>query len=147
MRQTRWLFVVSILALTIGVVAIVAGQDPTQTPRNKFVVELEKQSADKEQQPAEQVFKNIQTFKGRPAIGVLRIMEMAFVANLGVDCSYCHDTERWDSDAKKPKQIARRMWTLRATAEDEVRRITGKADVPVTCCHKGQPIPSFAPAR
>ena len=149
MRQTRLLIVVSTLALTIGVVAIVAGQDPTQTPRNKFVVELEKQIAGKEQQPAEQVFKNIQTFKGRPAIGVLRIMEMAFVANLGVDCSYCHDTERWDSDAKKPKQIARGMWTLRATAQDEVRRITGKADVPVTCytCHKGQPIPSFAPAR
>src|SRR4030095_2213180 len=149
MRQTRWLFVVSILALTIGVVAIVAGQDPTQTPRNKFVVELEKQIAGKEQQPAEQVFKNIQTFKGRPAIGVLRIMEMAFVANLGVDCSYCHDTERWDSDAKKPKQIARGMWTLRATAQDAGGRITGKADVPWTCytCHKGQPIPSFAPAR
>jgi len=149
MRQTRLLIVVSTLALTIGVVAIVAGQDPTQTPRNKFVVELEKQIAGKEQQPAEQVFKNIQTFKGRPAIGVLRIMELAFVANLGVDCSYCHDTERWDSDAKKPKQIARGMWTLRATAQDEVRRITGKTDVPVTCytCHKGQPIPSFAPAR
>jgi hypothetical protein len=28
--------------------------------------------AGREQQPAEQVFKNIQTFKGRPAIGVLR---------------------------------------------------------------------------
>ena len=149
MRQTRWLIVVSTLALTIGVVARVAGQDPTQTPRNKFVLELEKQIAGKEQQPAEQVFKNIQTFKGRPAIGVLRIMEMAFVANLGVDCNYCHETEHWDSDAKKPKQIARGMWTLRATAQDEVRRITGKTDVPVTCytCHKGQPIPSFAPAR
>lgn len=148
MRPSLWIVTISTLGLTIAAASVV-GQDPPQVSRNKFVLDLEKQIAGNEQQPAEKVFKNIQTFKGRPAIGVLRIMEMAFTANLGVDCSYCHDTERWESDAKRPKQVARGMWTLRATTQDEVRRITGKPDVPVTCytCHKGQPIPAFAPAR
>ena len=123
-------------------------QDPPPT-RNKFIVELEKAIAGREQQPAEQVFKNIQTFKGRPAISVLRVMELAFVANLGVDCAYCHETGRWESDDKRTKVITRGMWTLRGSAQEEIRKLTGKTDVSVTCytCHKGQAIPSFAPGR
>jgi hypothetical protein len=140
-------------ALCIGLAfstSMVLISQETQPPlRNMFIVGLEKTIAGREKQPAEQVFKNIQTFKGMPAISVLRIMEMAFVANLGVDCAYCHDTDRWESDVKRTKPIARGMWALRSSAQDEIRKLTGKTDVPVTCytCHKGQAIPSFAPGR
>ena len=113
------------------------------------IAALEASIAGREQQPAEQVFKNIQTFKGMPAIRVLRIMEQAFVPNLGVTCSHCHMEKEWDSDAKPAKGIARNMWTLRAEWQEDVRKATGNKDAVVTCytCHKGQPKPAFAPAR
>jgi hypothetical protein len=138
--------------ITLGLLAVAstgAAQGTQPPPRNTYAVELEKLIAGREQQPAEQVFKNIQTFKGMPAIRVLRIMEQAFVPNLGVNCSHCHDVEHWESDAKRQKGIARGMWAMRASAQDEVRRLTGKADVVVTCftCHKGQAIPTFAAGR
>lgn len=123
-------------------------QDPAapRPQRNPAILALEKDIAGKEQLPAEQVFKNIQTFKGMPAIRVLRIMEQAFVPNLGVECTYCHVEGDWSSDEKRPKGIARGMWTLRAEVQEQVRKVTGKPDVPVTCytCHKGEPKPKFA---
>ena len=113
------------------------------------IAALEVSIAGREQQPAEQVFKNIQTFKGMPAIRVLRIMEQAFVPNLGVTCSHCHLEKEWDSDARPAKGIARNMWTLRAEWQEDVRKATGNKDAIVTCytCHKGQPKPAFAPVR
>lgn len=113
------------------------------------IVALEASIAGREQQPAEQVFKNIQTFKGMPAIRVLRIMEQAFVPNLGVTCSHCHVEKEWNSDAKAAKEVARNMWVLRARWQDDVRKASGNPEAIVTCytCHKGQPKPAFAPPR
>ena len=113
------------------------------------IVALEASIAGREQLPAEQVFKNIQTFKGMPAIRVLRIMEQAFVPNLGVTCTHCHVDKEWESDAKPTKGIARNMWTLRAQWQAEVRKASGNAEAVVTCytCHKGQAKPAFAPGR
>jgi hypothetical protein len=140
-----YVFSIAVVSLPVLVAAAVVQQTPA--PRNKHVEELERSIAGKEQQPAEQVFKNIQVFKGMPAIRVLRIMEMAFVPNLGVECSYCHTTGEWESDSKREKGIAREMWTLRGDIQQKVRQITGKDDVPLTCytCHKGQAKPTFAP--
>lgn len=111
--------------------------------------QLEKQIAGREQLPAEQVFANIQIFKGMPAQRVLRVMELAFVPNLGVQCSHCHVEGNWASDDRPTKAIARGMWRLREETQEQVRKITGKPDVAVTCytCHKGQPRPAFAPSR
>jgi hypothetical protein len=123
---------------------------PSPTPqKNPEIAALEQQIAGKEQLPAEQVFKNIQTFKGRPAIAVLRVMEQAFVANLGVECSYCHVEKQYESDEKNAKKIAREMWLMRAQVQDEARKASGNAQAVVTCytCHKGKPKPEFAPGR
>jgi hypothetical protein len=138
------------IATLVGVLAlsgVTVGQQQPPPARHAKIAEIEKQIADRANEPAEQVFKNIQTFKGMPAVRVLRIMEMAFVPNLGVECSHCHVEDEWDRDDKAAKKIARGMWTLRANVQDQVRELTGKADVPVTCytCHKGQAKPSFAP--
>ena len=133
--------------LIVAGVASSDGQQQAARPRHAQIVELEKRIADRANEPAEKVFQNIQTFKGMPAGRVLRIMEMAFVPNLGVECTHCHVEGEWERDDKPTKKIARGMWTLRASVQDQVRQITGKTDVPLTCytCHKGQPKPAFAP--
>jgi photosynthetic reaction center cytochrome c subunit len=132
-------------------------QDPPPPPvqtapaaqRNPMIVRIEQEIAGKEQLPAEQVFKNIQTFKGMPAGRVLSIMEQAFVPNLGVRCNYCHVAGEWASDEKAPKKIAREMWVLRAKVQEEARTASGNPKAVVTCytCHKGQPKPAFAPEK
>ena len=134
--------------LAAALIAVCTAGPAAQT-RPPEIVALESSIAGREQQPAEQVFKNIQTFKGMPAIRVLRIMEQAFVPNLGVSCSHCHVDKAWESDEKPAKGIARNMWTLRAQWQEEVRKATGNAQATVTCytCHKGQPKPAFAPGR
>lgn len=137
-------------AAVIFVVASVSAGSPRQAQqKHPEIAALEQQIAGKETQPAEQVWKNIQVFKGRPAIAVLRVMEQAFVANLGVECSYCHVEKQYESDDKKPKTIARNMWTMRAEWQAEARKASGNDEAVVTCytCHKGQPKPAFAPER
>jgi hypothetical protein len=136
------------LLLSMLVIASSAAQTPSPQ-KNPEIAALEQQIAGKEQLPAEQVFKNIQTFKGRPAIAVLRVMEQAFVANLGVECSYCHVEKQYDLDEKNAKKVAREMWVMRAQVQDEARRASGNAQAVVTCytCHKGKPKPEFAPGR
>jgi Photosynthetic reaction centre cytochrome C subunit len=135
-----------LVAIGLSVLVATAAVQPAPPQRNKDIEELEKLIAGKEQQPAEQVFKNIQVFKGMPAIRVLRIMEQAFIANLGVECSYCHTTGEWESDSKREKVVAREMWTMRGEVQQKLRQITGKSDLPFTCysCHKGQAKPAFA---
>jgi hypothetical protein len=127
--------------------SIVEAQNSLQTSKNPHVAAIEQQIVGKEQQPAEQVFKDIQVFKGMPAIRVLRIMEMAFNANLGVDCDHCHSVDDWSSGVKRQRDIAREMWILRGEVQEKLRKITGKADLPMTCytCHKGKAKPAFAP--
>ena len=146
----RITFALAALALASSVVLAASSQQPAtspQGPRDPAILELEKQIAGREQQPAEQVFKNIRVFQGQPAIRVLRIMEMAFVANLGVKCTHCHVEGKWDAEDKREKEIARGMWTLRAEVQAQIRKMTGKDDAVVTCytCHKGQAKPAFAP--
>ena len=139
------------VALPILASALLLEPAAAQTPaqKNPEIAALEQQIAGKEQLPAEQVFRNIQTFKGRPAIAVLRVMEQAFVANLGVECSYCHVEKQYDLDEKNAKKVAREMWVMRAQVQDEARRASGNAQAVVTCytCHKGKPKPEFAPGR
>jgi hypothetical protein len=114
---------------------------------NPNIATLEHAIAGREQQPAEQVFKNIRIFTGMPAIRVLRIMELAFTANLGVGCDHCHTPGEWDSDAKREKEVARRMWGIRSKVQERVRKLAARPDVPLTCytCHKGQAVPEFVP--
>jgi Photosynthetic reaction centre cytochrome C subunit len=106
--------------------SIVEAQNSLQTSKNPHVAAIEQQIAGKEQQPAEQVFKDIQVFKGIPAIRVLRIMEMAFNANLGVDCDHCHSVHDWSSGVKRQRTIAREMWILRGEVQESCERLRGR---------------------
>ena len=80
---------------------------------------LREQIKGRENEPAEKVFKNVQTLKGVPAGRFLAIMEMGFARSLGVTCAHCHAPGKWESEDKTQKQVAREMWTM-------VGRINGR---------------------
>ena len=111
--------------------------------KNKYIAELEKKIAGQDNKPAEEVFKNIQTFKGIPAIRVLRVMEFAFGPALGVDCAHCHLTDQWEKDDKEPKQTARKMWTMQPKINALLKETIGKGTVNCTTCHRGQIKPAL----
>lgn len=113
--------------------------------KNKYIAELEKKIAGQDNKPAEEVFKNIQTFKGMPAIRVLRVMEFAFGPALGVDCAHCHVTDQWEKDDKEAKQTARKMWQLMFKLNNDLKESIGKGTVNCYTCHRGQVKPALNP--
>jgi hypothetical protein len=127
--------------------------EPAATPGPTFgtaraIEDLKAAIAGKENQPAETVFKNIQIFKGVPAGRVLAIMQMGFSPALGVDCTHCHVTGQWESDAAKEKQIAREMSNMtREINQKYLAAIKGldseKPAVNCTTCHRGQLKPAL----
>lgn len=112
--------------------------------KNPFVAALEKKIAGRENEPAEKVFKNLQLFKAMPAGRLLRVMEVAFSASLGVDCAHCHTPEQWEKDDKETKQTARKMWTFTSKLNQDLKEAIGKGQVNCTTCHRGQTKPALA---
>ncbi len=87
---------------------------------------------------AEDVFKNVQTFKGMPAVRVIPAM-VALTGLLGVECSYCHTPYEWDKDDKEPKKTARKMFKMMKFIDHDYFDSQGR----VSCwtCHAGYPKP------
>jgi hypothetical protein len=95
-----------------------------------------------QEKPAEEVYKNIQIFKGLPAPGVMRAMNF-FTRSLGVDCTHCHVPGEFEKDDKPAKQTARKMYRMVRLVMKEL----GTNNVSCYTCHRGQPQPvSFPPA-
>ena len=91
---------------------------------------------------AEQVYKNIQVFKGLPASQLQTVM--AFMAgSLGVKCSHCHSGP-FEKDDKPEKQTARRM--IRMVLDINKGNFDGTNAVTCYTCHRGQPSPSTVPS-
>jgi photosynthetic reaction center cytochrome c subunit len=91
---------------------------------------------------AEDVFKNIQFFKGVPSDQL--IPAMRFMAeSLGVECSYCHVQDHFDKDDKKPKQTARQM--MRMMSAINKTNFDGNREVTCYSCHRGSPKPEATP--
>ena len=80
---------------------------PAEFNQTEAIAKLREQIKGKEQEPAEKVFKNIQMMKTVPAGRLLAIMEMGYARSLGVNCTHCHAPDKWESDEKSTKQIAR----------------------------------------
>jgi hypothetical protein len=104
--------------------------------------------AGKENAPAESVFKNIKVMKGIPAGRFLNIMNKGFGNSLGVGCGHCHVMGgKWDSDDKKNKQIARDMWQMTGTINNDLLAKIPNLDednrvVNCTTCHRGDTTPA-----
>ncbi len=125
-----------------------ASQDSLKEDRARHVKDVLQIVGGKEKLPAEDVFKDIQTMKGRSVERLLAIMEYGYSRSLGVSCDHCHNTQMWESNEKKEKQIARQMSQMMRTINAELlKNIQGlKSDDPaVNCstCHRGQVKPAL----
>ncbi len=122
-------------------------QDSLAAQRKVHMDELRALIAGKEDLPAEEVFTNIQYFKGRPAKTLLAIMNFGYSRGLGVSCEHCHNTNDWGSDEKVQKQIAREMSEMSKKINGELlTSIKGlQSEQPAincTTCHRGEIIPA-----
>jgi hypothetical protein len=122
--------------------------DSVARERERYVAEVMKSIAGKEQQPASQVFKNVKMLTNVPAARLLAVMNIGYGKSLGVSCTHCHVAGEWDSDAKPQKQIARDMSAMSATINNQLLRnipnLKGPSPV-VNCttCHRGQVKPAL----
>ncbi len=123
-----------------------ARNDSLVKDRQGHVNEVLAEIAGKEQMPAEQVYKNIQMFKGMPAARLLAIMNRGFSNSLGVSCSHCHVVGEYDREDKPTKQIARDMsgmvTTINGTLLKNIKNLKSP-DAVINCgtCHNGRARP------
>lgn len=124
-------------------------QDAPRFDQKEKLDALAKAIAGQEGKPAEQVFKNIQVFKGVPAGRLLKIMELGWAPALGVDCTHCHVVDQWEKDDKPAKQVARDMAAMTNSINaDLLKKIKNlKSPNPIvncTTCHRGQVKPAIS---
>jgi cytochrome c peroxidase len=137
---------------------------PTATPAQAAatfdqaaaIAKIKEQIKGREQEPADKVFKNIQTpfVKSINAGRLLMVMEIAYSRSLGVTCTHCHTPDRWEAEDKPQKQIARDMAAMMAkiNSPEMLRGIKNlKSQSPTincTTCHRGDTKPALnVPAR
>jgi Photosynthetic reaction centre cytochrome C subunit len=127
-------------------------EDSLEKDRLKYMNEVMASIKGKEKWPADSVFKNIKVIKGESAVSAehfLWMMNWGWSAELGVSCSHCHTTAKWESDSLPTKDIARGMWTMRVAINNKILpSITGlsyEKDPKVTCltCHRRKPVPDM----
>ncbi|MFZ0062366.1 MAG: c-type cytochrome [Pyrinomonadaceae bacterium] len=122
---------------------------PPQTfDQEAKLAELRKRIAGRENEPAENVFKNIQFLKGVPAARLLAVMKIGYSRSLGVNCTHCHVVDEWEKDDKPTKQTARDMAQMvRTINNDLLKNVKNlKSESPVincTTCHRGQTKPAL----
>ena len=138
----------------IGETAVHAQTATTPAPadfdQKAAIAKLREQIKGKEQLPASEVFKNIQTpmLKQRPAAQLLAVMEFGFARSLGVNCTHCHVPDKWDSEEKPQNQIAREMSAMAARINNELLKGIKnlKSETPTincTTCHRGEVKPAL----
>ena len=89
--------------------------------------------------PAEQVFKNVESFRGKSAGSMMAAMSL-WTAAIGVECTYCHTEEgKWEQEGVVQKDVARAMVDMTRAVND--RWFAGEAITTCWSCHRGMPIP------
>src|SRR5436305_964706 len=85
--------------------------------------------------------KNLKVLKELPKDQLIPVM--VFMSNsLGVTCQHCH-TEKWESDQKEAKGVARTMITMVRDIND--RHFGGEQAITCNSCHRGQIRPITTP--
>lgn len=123
---------------------------PASFDQAAAIAALREQIKGREQEPAEKVFKNIQTpfIKSIPAGRMLAVMEIAYSRSLGVDCTHCHVPGKWEGEEKPQKQIARDMAAMMARINGELLKGVKNLRSPqptinCTTCHRGELKPAL----
>jgi hypothetical protein len=119
----------------------------TAVRRDSAAANVLRSIAGHENEPAEQVFKNIKIFQGTPAAQLVNIMNRGFGRSLGVGCGFCHVPGQWDSDQKEEKNTARLMFAMVQTINrDYLAKLpSDNGRTPqANCftCHRGMPNPN-----
>ena len=125
-----------------------AAVDTNAAARDSMMNAILQQIQGRGQMPAESVFKDIVILRGRPAASVPRIMNGGFGRSLGVSCAHCHDVQKFDSNEKPQKQIARDMWAMMGTINTQllptIKNLKGPQPiVNCTTCHRGMVKPAL----
>jgi hypothetical protein len=118
-------------------------RDSLEKLRAVYVAQIMGEIAGKENQPAEQVFKNIQVLKGITAAELVHKMDKEYATPLSWNCTNCHrlaNQGNWASDTAQDKKRARFMQQM----TNDINLVTlpklYPKDTPkVTCatCHRG----------
>jgi len=111
-------------------------QEPARTSIRIMERRTRSQWPSENAKAAEEVYKNIQAFKGLPASSITEVMTQ-FTQDLGVTCAYCHVGSEMDKDDKVTKQTARRM--IEMTNGINSREFGGRNVVTCGMCHRGSP--------
>jgi len=119
--------------------------NPNQEINDRFAKQISDRIAGRENEPAEQVFKNIQIpwLKKAPAGRFIRIMNLGYSRALGVACTHCHVESDFSSDLKRPKRAAREMAEMHHAINERLAKMENLEDAPdqrfVNCstCHRG----------
>jgi photosynthetic reaction center cytochrome c subunit len=144
LRLRLWFLIVFLGLTAIGLAGIESSRVIARTSEPTLAKPLskEQQKPAPEIKVAEQVYKNIQVFKGIPAAELEPTM--AFISgSLGVKCDYCH-TNPFEKDEKTTKQTARQM--IKMVLELNKGSFNGEKAVSCFTCHRGKPIPVSVPA-
>jgi hypothetical protein len=118
--------------------------NPNQEANDQIAKAVDERIAGHENEPAEQVFKNIQSLKGMPAVRLVRVMNMGYSRALCVSCLHCHFGQDYSSDEKRQKRTAREMMAMNKMINERLRtlqNLEGKPEekfVNCTTCHRGQ---------
>lgn len=127
-------------------VATTPSREPSnQEINDRYEQQIAKRIAGRENEPAEQVFQNLQIewLKGAPASRLLLIMNYGYSRALGVSCTHCHVEQDFASDEKRPKRAAREMAVMHRMVNEQLRKMqnleTPPDDRPINCftCHRG----------
>jgi photosynthetic reaction center cytochrome c subunit len=100
--------------------------------------------AGKENLPAEEVFKNIEILKGKPASRLPALMK-TLNRLIGVECTHCHISGAWEKEEPEAKQMTRRMFQMVGTLS--AKYFDDKAVITCWTCHRGNPKPSNGAAE
>jgi len=101
---------------------------------------MQQPAAPSPDKPAEEVYKNIQIFKGIPSPALTRAMGF-FQRSLGVQCNFCHVLPTFEKDDKQTKLTARKMYQMVQLAQKEM----GSNKVSCFMCHRGHEQPEPPP--
>ncbi|HLX92645.1 MAG TPA: photosynthetic reaction center cytochrome c subunit family protein [Puia sp.] len=121
-------------------------QDSLAADRQKHIDEVNQMIKGRENDKAEDVYKNLKYIGGFNAGLLPKIMNKWSVA-LGVSCGHCHEIGSWDRDSKPEKEIARKMAAMSPVILNYLRTIKElKNQNPIvncTTCHRGQVKPAI----
>lgn len=143
-KQNFRLLITFVFAVTLAVFVLMRQPDANAQGGNPF------DTGGRDDKPAGEVFKNVQTLKNMPAGRLVGVMN-GWTKALGVKCNHCHTLGAWEKEDVPAKQIARDMVALTSRINGEsLKEIKNlKSERPsISCytCHRGAVKPETAPA-